>query len=106
MPSVALVALGELPCQEFVDGPGSKDQQVVARRQPVRDLQDKALQVFEAVRLAGGLRSPAAAVTDARIVADASGSSVVSRHLRFHSCESSAVSLRADDDGLPSVDPD
>jgi hypothetical protein len=105
METVALVALGELPRQAFVDGPRTEDQQVVARWQPVRDVCDESVQVFEAVGLAGRLRAAPAAVTDGGIVPDVAGRPVVSRHLRFHSFDSRPVALQADDEGLPRVDP-
>jgi hypothetical protein len=63
-PSMAHVALGEMLCQAFVDGPGTENQKGVTRRQPVRHVHDKLLQVFEAVRLAGGLWAAPAAVPD------------------------------------------
>jgi hypothetical protein len=67
--------------EAFVDGPGSQDQQVVARRQLVRDLRDKSVQVLEAVRFARGLRDATAAVAKHRIMPDVAGGPVVRRHL-------------------------
>ena len=58
MAAVVPVALREVPCQAFVDRPGTEDEQIVARGQPVRDVSDEAVQVFDPVRLPGRLRAP------------------------------------------------
>jgi hypothetical protein len=106
MASVVLVGRAELPRQAFVDRPGTEDQQVVARAQSVCDVSDKSIQVFDAARLAGGLRAPAsAAVTDGGIVPDVSGCPVMSRHRRLDSFDTRPVALHADDDCLPRIDP-
>jgi hypothetical protein len=94
-----------MPLQAFVDDPWTEYQQVVAPRQPVRDVDDESLQVFEAVGLAGGLRAPTAAVANGGIVPDVTGGTMVSRHLRLHSFEASLISPQADDDSLRRVDP-
>ena len=103
-----LVVLPRLPdesFQAFAHGTGTEDEQVVARRQAIRDMFDKSIEVLEAVRLAGGLRRPTAAVADAGIVPDMAGGPVVGRHLGLHPLESRPVVLPADDDGLPRIDP-
>jgi hypothetical protein len=102
---VAPVALREPPRQAFVDRPGTEDQEVVASGQPVRDVSDESVQVFDAMRLAGRLRAAAAAVTDGRIVPDVAGGPVMSRHVGFDSLDGRPVALDVDDDGLPRVDP-
>ncbi|HEX5825013.1 MAG TPA: hypothetical protein VFY18_11200 [Candidatus Limnocylindrales bacterium] len=98
------VALEEMLHQAFVDGPGTEDQKGVARPQPVRDVQDKPLQVFEAVCLAGGLWAPAA-VTDCRIMPDVAGGPMVSRYFRLRALDADPRSIRTDDHSLPCVDP-
>jgi hypothetical protein len=80
-----------MPLQAFVDDPWTEYQQVVAPRQPVRDVDDESLQVFEAVRRATGLRAPSAAVADGRVVPDVSGGPMVSRHLRLHLFQASLI---------------
>jgi hypothetical protein len=104
--SVVLVVLRDSARQAFVDRPGTEDQQLVARGQPVRDVSDESIQVFDPVRLAGRLRATAAAVADGGIVPDVAGGPVMSRHLRFHSFEARSIAVHPDDDGLPRVDPD
>lgn len=103
---MAPVALLEVPRQLFVNSPGTEDQQLVARRQPVRDLLDKSLQMFDPVRLAGGLRAAAASVTNGGIVPDVARGFVMSRHLRLDSFDPRPITQDADDAGLPRVDPD
>ena len=104
--SVAAVTLGDVPGQAFVDCPGTQDQQVVAPGHSVRDVVDKSIQVFDAMRLAGGLRAAATTVTDGGVVSHAPRGPVMSRDVRFDSFQSSPASCHPDDDGLPRVDPD
>ena len=73
MAAVVSVALREVPRQAFVNWPGTEDQQRVVRGQPVRDLSDESVQVFDPVRLAGRLRAAASAVSDGGIVPDVAG---------------------------------
>jgi hypothetical protein len=105
MGTVAPVAIRDMPLQAFVDHPWTEYQQVVVPRQPVRDIDDESLQVFEAVGLTGGLRAATAAVADGGIVPDVSGGPTVSRHLRLHSLQASLIAPYADDDSLRRVDP-
>jgi hypothetical protein len=105
MAVVTPVAFRDLSRQAFVDGPWTEDQQVVARGQPVRDVSDESVQVFDPMRLAGRLRAPAA-VTDGGIVPDMTGCPVMSRHRRFHSIDVHPVAPHPDDEGVPGVDPD
>ena len=106
MASVVRVALSEVPGQAFVDTPLTKDQQVVDRTQPVGDVKHESLQVFEAVRLAGGLRATtAAAMTDVRIVPDVASRPVVRGHLGRYSFDPSPAAVLADDGGRLGVDP-
>lgn len=79
--SAVLVALGEVPRQALVDGPRAKDHQVVFEIQPVRDIRDESLEVFEPAWLAGGLRAPAAPMTDVRLMPDVAGRPAVRRHV-------------------------
>jgi hypothetical protein len=95
-----------VPRQAFVNRPGTEDQQVVARGQPVRDVSDEVVQVFDPVRLPGRLRAAAAAVTNGWIVSDMASRPVMRRHFRFHAFDTRPVALHPDDDGLLRVDPD
>ena len=100
------VALSEVAGQAFVDGPMTKDQQVIDRSDAVCDIKNEPLQVFEAARLAGGLRATtAAAVTDGRIVPDVASRPVVRRHLGRHSFDPCPAAAQADDRGRLGVDP-
>lgn len=105
METVAPVALRDMPLEAFMDDPWTEDQQVVAPRQPVRDVDDESLQVFEAVGLASGLRAATTAVANGGIVPDVAGGTMVSRHLRLYSFEASLISPQLDDDSLRRVDP-
>ena len=100
---MVFVALADVSLQAFAHGTGAEDEQRIVRGQPSRDLIDESIEVLEAVRLAGGLRPPAA-MADAGIVPDMARGPVTSRHLRLHLLESSPVVLPTDDDSLPSVD--
>jgi hypothetical protein len=102
---MVLVHVTDQSLQAFAHSTGTEDEQVVARRQAIRDLFDKSIEVLEAVRLAGGLPRPTAAVADGGIVPDMAGGPVMSRHLGLHPLESRPVVLPADDDGLPRIDP-
>ena len=98
------VALADVSLQAFAHGTGAEDEQRIVRGQPSRDLIDESIEVLEAMRLAGGLRPPAA-MADGGIVPDVARGPVTSRHLRLHPLESGSVVLPTDDDSLPSVDP-
>ncbi len=89
-----------------MDGPGTQDQQVVARRQLVRDLGDKSVQVLEAVRLAGGLRDATAAMANERVMPDVARGFVVGRHVGLHPRETCETIRPADHQGLTRIDPD
>jgi hypothetical protein len=106
MAAVVPVAFRKLPHQALVDRPWTEDQHVVVPVQPVRDVSDESVQMFNPVRLAGRLRATAAAVPDGGIVPDMAGGPMMSRYLRFHSFDTRPVPLHPDDDGLPRVDPD
>ena len=93
-----------MPQQAFMDDPWAEDQQVVVARQPGGDLVDESLQMFEAVRLTGVLRT-ATAVTNGRIVPDVAGRTMMSRDLRFHSLDTSLIVPKADDDSLRGIYP-
>jgi hypothetical protein len=94
-----------MPQQAFMDDTWAEEQQVVALRQPVRDVDDESLEVLEAVRLAAGLRAASAAVADGGIVPDVAGGATVGRHLRLHSFDVNFSPPQADDDSLRGVDP-
>ena len=101
-----LVAVTNRALEVLADRPRAEDEQILVRRQSLRDLLDEPGQMLEAVRLAGGLRSPAAAVADPWVVPDVAGRPVMSRHLGVHPLDLSLVVLPANDDRLARIDPD
>jgi malic enzyme len=101
-----LVGVTDRSRQVFAHGPRTEDEQILVRRQAMRDLFDEPREMLEAVRLAGGLRWPTAAVADPWFVPNMAGCSVVSRHLGVHPLDLRLIVVPADDDRLTGVDPD
>jgi hypothetical protein len=75
------VLLEDVAAQLVAHRARPEDQHVFVVRQARGDLLDEAGEVFEPVRLAGGLGDPAAAVTDGGVVTHVTGAPASVRHL-------------------------
>ena len=78
---VASIERPEPARQPAGDRSGPHDEHVVGGWNASRDRLDEPTEVFEALRLAGGLGASAAAVPDPRIVADVTGRAAMRRHV-------------------------
>jgi hypothetical protein len=100
------VLLGDLAGEAATHGPWAEQQQIVVVGQSGGDRIDEASEVLESVRLTGRLRRAATAVSDAGVVSDMAGRSVMGWHIGVDAGRSRRPIDPPYDDGLPSVDPD
>jgi hypothetical protein len=102
---VAFVALTNPSLKALVHVARTEDEQGVVRGQAVRDVLDELLEVFEAMWLAGRLRSAASTVANHRVVPDVAGRATVGGHLGVQPLDMGLIALPTDDDGLACIDP-
>jgi hypothetical protein len=101
---VVRIAVRDMLGEALVNVAGTHDQQVIARRQPVRDLLHEALQVLQAMWLTNGVGA-ATAVTDRGIVPDVAGGPVVRWDVGLHATDPNVTVMQLRDDGFTRVDP-
>ena len=101
-----LALLPELSCEPDSDRSGADYEHVVVGLDALGDVCEEPRQMLEAVRFARGLRGPAAAVPDARIVPDVAGRAVVRGNIGRHRYDVGLTIARADQERVPRVDPD
>jgi hypothetical protein len=100
------VALGEAAPQLLGNRARAQEEEIVARPQPVRHRLDEPAKMLDAMGLARGLRVPAAALADRRIVPNVPGGAMVGGDVRLDPLEADLVLLETGDERLPRVDPD
>ena len=103
---VVRLLLEDVPTEMVTYHARPEDHHVLFVRQAGRDLLQEAGEVLEAMRLACGLRDPAAAVADSGVVTHVTGAPVTVRHLGFDALHAGAPVPPARDDREPSIDPD
>lgn len=103
---VAFITLTNASLKALVHAARTEDEQGVVRGQAIRDVLDELPEVFEAMWLAGRLRSAASTVANHRVVPDMAGRVTVCGHLGVQPLDIGLIALPTDDDGLTRVDPD
>ncbi|HEY7524726.1 MAG TPA: hypothetical protein VH720_13840 [Candidatus Limnocylindrales bacterium] len=100
------IGLGDLTRETLMHGSGTDDEKVVPGRKPGGDCIQEAGEMLEAVRLAGGLRNPTAAVAECGVMPDMAGGPVMRRHVGLDALKSRSTVHPTHEDGLTRIDPD